>query len=98
MTQNSILVTFADISQGSADCNHVASTIQADLDDLKKFLGPITASWTGSAAVSYQALQARWNTAASDLHRVLVDISQALTTAHNNYSEVERVNHKIWAN
>ncbi len=96
MSASAILVTFGQISQASADCNQVAATIQSDLDDLKKYLGPITSTWNGEAASNYQMLQARWNTAANDLNTVLHNISRALGVAHDNYTQAERVNASIW--
>ena len=96
MSNQAILVTFSDINQASADCNAVAGTIENDLNDLRTYLGPITASWTGAASVQYQSLQARWNSAANDLNTVLHNIGQALNIAHQNYTAAEQTNAIIW--
>ncbi len=98
MSNQTILVTFSDINQASADCNTVAATIESDLNDLRTYLGPIAASWTGSASVQYQSLQARWNSAANDLNAVLNNIGQALSVAYQNYSQAEHTNALIWGN
>ena len=47
----------------------VASTAQqmnGQLAELKQQLAPLVASWTGQAAVDYQAKQRQWDAAATD--------------------------------
>jgi WXG100 family type VII secretion target len=91
-----ILVTFGAVNEAAMDTDGVASQIAAQLSDLKAYLAPLVATWSGDAAVDFQAQQAKWDASASDLHQVLRQISQSLRTAGENYSSTERANKQIW--
>ena len=92
-----VLVTFGAVEAAAADADTVANHIDQQLDDLRTYLGPLVASWTGQASADYQALQSRWDTSAAELNRVLRDIAGALRTAHGNYAQAEAANSSIWA-
>ena len=97
MSQDShILVTFGAINEAAMDTDSVASQIAQQLSDLKAYLAPLVASWSGDASSEYQALQSRWDASANDLNQVLRQMAQALRTAGDNYSSTERKNSSIW--
>jgi ESAT-6 family protein len=79
------------------DTDSVATQITQQLSDLKTYLAPMVASWSGNAAGEYQALQAKWDGGASDLNQVLRQMAQALRTAADNYQSTERKNSSIWS-
>lgn len=79
------------------DTDAVASQIAQQLSDLKSYLAPLVANWSGEASVEYQALQAKWDAGASDLNQVLRQMAQALRTAGENYQSTERTNTSIWS-
>lgn len=91
-----ILVTFAAVNEAAMDTDGVASQIAQQLGDLKAYLAPLVASWSGEASSEFQALQAKWDMSATDLNQVLRQMSQSLRTAGDNYLNTERTNSKIW--
>lgn len=91
-----IFVTFEALSQAQADVSSTSSSINAQLEDLKQFLAPLVASWTGQAASEYQAKQNQWNQAANDLNLVLAQIGQALGAANETYQQTEAKNAASW--
>ena len=94
---SNILVTFGAVDQASADCQTIAAQIETRLGDLKSYLAPLRADWTGNASTDYQSLQDRWDRSAADLNAVLQQISVALRTAKDNYESAESANAGTWA-
>ena len=92
-----ILVTFGAINEAAMDTDSVASQIAQQMSDLKAYLAPLVASWSGDASSEYQALQSRWDASANDLNQVLRQMAQALRTAGDNYASTERSNKQIWS-
>jgi len=92
-----ILVTFGAVNEAAMDTDGVASQISAQLSDLKAYLEPLVASWSGDASSEFQALRAKWDASAEDLNQVLRQISQSLRTAGDNYLNTERANRQIWS-
>ena len=92
-----VLVTFAAINEAAMDTDSIASQIAQQLDDLKSFLAPLIATWSGQAASDFQALQAKWDTSAGDLNQVLRQMSQSLRTAGEQYQATESANSSIWS-
>ena len=92
-----LLVTFAALEDAAAHADTVAGHIDQELDDLRAYLAPLVASWTGQAAADYHTLQARWDSSAADLNGVLRQIAGALRMAHGNYARAESHNASIWA-
>ena len=91
-----IQVTFGVVNEAAMDTDAIASQIAQQLADLKTYLAPLVASWSGEASGDFQALQAKWDASANDLNQVLRQISQSLRTAGDNYSNTERANKQIW--
>jgi WXG100 family type VII secretion target len=96
MADGHILVTFGSVLEGAGDTDAIAGQIEQQLADLKAYLAPMVATWSGQASTDYQALQAKWDTSATDLNAVLRQIAQALRTAHGNYTQAENQNSSIW--
>ena len=97
MSDGHISVTFGAINEAAMDTDSVASQIAQQLSDLKAFLAPMVASWSGEASSEFQALQAKWDGSAADLNQVLRQMGQALRTAGDNYVNTERTNSSIWS-
>jgi early secretory antigenic target protein ESAT-6 len=91
-----ILVTFGAVNEAAMDTDSIAAQIAQQMNDLRSYLAPLVASWSGDASVEYQALQAKWDASAADLNQVLRQISQSLRTAGENYLHTERTNSSIW--
>ena len=91
-----ILVTFGAVNEAAMNADGVASQIAQQLGDLKAYLAPLVASWSGEASSDFQALQAKWDSSANDLNQVLRQIAQSLRTAGDNYLSTERTNSQLW--
>lgn len=92
-----MLVTFAAINEAAMDSDAIASQIAQQLSDLKSYLAPLVATWSGQASSDFQALQAKWDSSAGDLNQVLRQISQALRAAGEQYQATESANSSIWS-
>jgi early secretory antigenic target protein ESAT-6 len=91
-----IKVTFGALDAARADVAGTASRIGTRLEDLKRLLAPLVATWEGQAAEEYRTAQRKWDTAAADLTAVLAQIGVALGTAHDGYRQVEQANAARW--
>ncbi len=91
-----MLVTFAAINEAAMDSDAIASQIAQQLSDLKSYLAPLVATWSGQASSDFQALQAKWDTSANDLNQVLRQMATALRTAGEQYRATESANSSIW--
>lgn len=91
-----IAVTFGAVNEAAMDTDSIATQIAQQLSDLKAYMAPLVATWSGEAAIEYQALQAKWDASAADLNQVLRQIAQSLRTAGENYLNTERTNSSIW--
>lgn len=92
-----ILVTFSAIQQAQADCAGTAANLNGRLSDLKAYLAPMVATWSGAAAENYNVKQQQWDRAAADLNEILVQISRALGAAGDDFEAAENANARIWA-
>jgi 6 kDa early secretory antigenic target len=91
-----IKVTFGALDAARADVAGTASRIGTRLEDLKRLLAPLVATWDGQAAEEYRTAQRKWDTAAADLTAVLAQIGVALGAAHDGYRQVEQANAARW--
>jgi WXG100 family type VII secretion target len=91
-----IKVTFGELAAAQQNVAATAQRISSRLDDLKRFVAPLAATWDGAAATDYQVKQKQWDTAAADLAQVLARIGAALGAANDNYQQVESANASRW--
>lgn len=96
-TDTGIKVTFGALGDAQTDIASTAGRINGRLDDLKRFLAPMVATWQGQAAEEYQAKQRQWDTAAADLTAVLQRIGVAVGAANDGYQQVEKANAARWS-
>jgi WXG100 family type VII secretion target len=94
--EGQVIVNAQVLDEGATDTDTVAGQIEGQLSDLKGYLAPLVASWTGQASSDYQALQQKWNTSADDLNTVLRQIASALRQASQNYVSGENTNASMW--
>ncbi|MEJ3653954.1 WXG100 family type VII secretion target [Actinomycetes bacterium KLBMP 9759] len=97
MTSPEIKVTFSALAAAQADVSATAGRIAGQLEELKRFLAPMVATWQGQAADDYQLKQRKWDTAAADLAAVLGQIGVRLGAANDGYQQAELVNKRRWA-
>jgi ESAT-6 family protein len=91
-----IKVTFSGLQAAAGSISSNASKVQGSLDDLKQYLQPLVATWSGSASEEYNAHQAKWDQAAADLQQVLAAIGTAVQRAAEDYADGERANAARW--
>jgi 6 kDa early secretory antigenic target len=91
-----IRVTFGVLDAARDDIAGTASRIATRLEELKRLLAPLVATWDGVAAEEYRRTQRKWDTAATDLASVLGQISVALGAANESYRRVEQANVARW--
>jgi WXG100 family type VII secretion target len=91
-----ILVTFGELANAQQNVAATARELNAQLDDLKRYLAPMVATWDGQAAQDYQAKQRQWDSSAADLNQVLSQIGVALGHANEGYQQVEQANASRW--
>jgi WXG100 family type VII secretion target len=91
-----VLVKAQVLDGVASDTDAIAGQIEQQMSDLKGYLAPLVASWSGEAASDYQALQQRWNTSAEDLHAVLRQIAATLRSVAEDYVREENTNASMW--
>lgn len=96
MSGGEILVTFAALKQGVADCQSTAANLDGQLSDLEGYLKPLVATWHGEARDLYHAKQQQWNQAQQELNQILQQISRALDSAADDFNAAERSNASLW--
>jgi WXG100 family type VII secretion target len=92
-----ILVTFSAIAGAQGDVNTAAARLNGQLGDLKAYLAPMVATWTGAAAENYNAKQRQWDEAAQALNEILAQIGRALGNAGDDFQSAEASNARMWA-
>lgn len=92
MSEGRIQVTFGELENARSSIQTTWANISRELEDLKRFLQPMVETWTGEASTAYQAQQAKWDCAATDLNQVLNQIGVALGTSNENYQNAESTN------
>ena len=91
-----IKVAFGALEAARADVVGTAARIAARLDDLRRAVIPLAATWDGQAAQGYRDRQRQWDVAAADLTRVLADVGRALGAAEAGYRAAETANANLW--
>ncbi len=82
----------AELATMQAAAQHVYDVnaqIQSQLNSLLSRLDPLTGTWQGGAATSFQALKDRWHQDATQLNAALRAIGDGLTKAHGSYQAVD---------
>ena len=93
---SAIKVTFGELANAQQNVARTAQQMTAQLEDLKRFLAPMVATWSGAAADDYNLKQRQWDTAAADLTAVLTQIGIAVGHANDGYQQVEAANARRW--
>lgn len=92
MSDGRIQVTFGELENARGSIQTTWANISRELEDLKRYLQPLVATWSGEASTAYQAQQAKWDRASADLNQVLNQIGVALGTSNENFQTAERQN------
>jgi early secretory antigenic target protein ESAT-6 len=82
-----VMVNFETIAQASQNVQRTYANLTQKLDDLRSFLAPMAAEWTGAAAEQYAQKQQQWTQAQTDLGQVLQTIGRVLEESHGGYQD-----------
>jgi 6 kDa early secretory antigenic target len=92
VTDEMLVVNFAALEQASVDIQSALVALESELVQLEDDAAPLVAVWGGDAKQAYDARQARWRAAASDLTAMLRDIKVALEESLADYRSTEQRN------
>lgn len=87
-----LVVNFAALEQASADIQAALRDMETQLSQLESDAAPLVAAWSGEARAAYDARQAKWRGAASDIAAMLRDIKIAVDESAADYMATERRN------
>lgn len=79
-----------NIADGVAQINVSVGNFNGTLDQLRTYLQPLVASWTGESAIAYQGLQQQWDTAAAELTSMLGAVAVATGQANDGMHGTDR--------
>lgn len=82
-------VELSTMQGASQHVYEVNDQIQSQLTSLLTRLDPLTSTWKGPAAASFQALKERWHQDATQLNSVLRTIGDRLVQTHSNVQKNE---------
>jgi WXG100 family type VII secretion target len=84
-----IVVDYATIHGAADDCTATGGELQAQFDQLKQDLSPLTHEWEGEARTAYDAAQRVWDQKFEDLKQVLAQIAAVLPQIADGYQGTE---------
>ena len=83
---------FASLDRTQSHIVTTSGQVNGALEELKGYLRPLVATWEGEASASYQMLQKKWDSAATDLNSVLQRIGAALADTNSDFQATEKAN------
>ncbi|MDO4686190.1 MAG: WXG100 family type VII secretion target [Corynebacterium sp.] len=96
MDNNTIKYSFGAIQEAAADIRSTSARINTVLEDLKRQLEPMVATWEGDSAEAYQEAQQKWDTAAAELNTILDTIGNTVDEGNGRMSDVNRRAASTW--
>jgi early secretory antigenic target protein ESAT-6 len=84
------------VSAGASSIRSTIDRIQADVAAMHGQLTSLEGSWSGQAAVAFQAVVADWRSTQSRVEESLASITQALALAAQTYADVELQNTRMF--
>src|SRR5262249_41441128 len=96
MAADQVVVSAQALDNAASDTDTIAGQIEQQLNDLKGYLAPLVATWSGEASTDWQTLQQEWNTTAEDLNNVLRQIATTLRSSAETYTSGENTNAQMW--
>jgi 6 kDa early secretory antigenic target len=89
-----ISVTPAQMEAAQESINKISKDIDTKLDTLRSMLQQL--DWEGTDRTAYQAHQAEWDRAVTDINNILNQIGGAVGIAKANYVTTEMNNARAW--
>lgn len=94
---DTIKVHFDSLSSGAAGITASYRALQSTLEDLQRQLAPMVATWQGSAQEAYHQRKTEWEQASAAMATILSQMGNAVSQAHENYTQAEAANQRIWS-
>jgi WXG100 family type VII secretion target len=82
-------VTAADIQAASTATRQTAEEVQSDLNDLRRYVLDVEATWQGVASNTFQVLMHDFDVNSAMLNQALTDIASGLDGNYVNYAGTE---------
>jgi WXG100 family type VII secretion target len=94
---SSMNVSWAAMETGAQQFNTVHQQVNSIVNDLHTNLQQnLGAEWVGSAESGWTEVQQVWNQAQTRLAAIHAALTNAITTAHDNYAQAESANTAAW--
>lgn len=74
-----------------------AARLQTEVSTLISQMTNLQSSWTGQAAMAFQAVVSDWHATQQRVEESLAALNQALTRAGQQYAETEQVNLRMFS-
>ncbi|MEN9606272.1 MAG: hypothetical protein RL605_100 [Actinomycetota bacterium] len=84
------------IALANANIQQTIALLHHEVDALHGQLVALQSSWTGLAANGFQDTLGRWRTTASAVHAQLGELGLALSTAAQQYADIEAANLRLF--
>jgi 6 kDa early secretory antigenic target len=97
MSSDAFEVVTGDLESAAAEVLASAGRLEARINELTAYLAPMIGSWSGAAAESYGAVQARWNECAATILEMERTMAKGLGVLATNYDETEQANTQMWS-
>lgn len=89
-------VQFGGMATGAQNFGAIAKALEEELTDLERKIGQHFADWEGSAKTAYSDAQRMWANTANEMNVLVGELQRVIVTGHDNYSNAESMNTKIW--
>lgn len=89
-------VQFGGMEIGAQNFGAIAKTLEETLVDLENQIGKHFADWEGNAKTAYTDAQLMWHNTANEMNALVVELQKVIVAGHENYSNAESTNTKIW--
>lgn len=73
-----------------------SGSLAGTLDDLRAYLAPMVADWSGQAAVTYGEHQRKWDEAAAALQQILTELANAAGSGNSMMQEADATASRAW--
>lgn len=90
-----IAVNYMAMEEAASQIKSSSKAIENLSDQLKQQLQKI--DWEGTDEQAYRAQEAKWNAALADMNNILLQISGAVDTARQGYTDVETQGTAAWS-
>jgi WXG100 family type VII secretion target len=96
MADDLTYVQFGGMETGAQNFGRVAKALETELNDLNAKVQQHFADWEGGAKQAYTEAQQMWRSTADSMNALVVQLQNVIQTGHENYSNAESTNTKIW--